>query len=350
MNLSVRKWIVAAAAVTAAMTATSSASADVRAGIEAWRAGNYEAAVREWRPLAEAGEPDAQFNMGQAYKLGRGVPLDVTQAQTWYERAARQGHAQAEANLGLILFQNNERERAMPWIRRSAERGDPRAQYVLGTAHFNGDLAQQDWPRAYALMRRAADQGLPQARTSLTEMDRHLSAEDRQRGIALAQQMATSSAHAGVAPGAPSIQPVIPPVPMRTPRLAANEPPIVRTPVPAPRAAPPRVQPRAEPRAEARPEPRPPVATPRAAPAPVQAAASGRWRVQLGAFSNQGNAERQWRAVRTRVSGLSGLQPFLVRAGAITRLQAGPLASRAAADRLCAAARSSGTDCLVVAP
>lgn len=314
MNLKARQWTFGAAAIAAAMTA-GAAFADVRAGIEAWRAGNYEAAVREWRPLADAGDGDAQFNMGQAYKLGRGVPVDLVQAQGWYERAARQGHAQAESNLGLLLFQNNQRERAMPWIRRAAERGDPRAQYVLGTAHFNGDLATRDWPRAYALMRRAADQGLPAARTSLTEMERHISAEDRQRGSALAREMAAATVQAA-------------------PRIAANQPPIARTPAPPP--------------ATERRQPPAPRAAP--APAPVRAAASGRWRVQLGAFSSPANAERQWRSVRTRVSGLSGLQPFLVRAGAVTRLQAGPLASRAAADRVCAAARVSGTACFVVAP
>lgn len=321
MNLKARQWTFGAAAIAAAMTA-SAALADVRAGIEAWRAGNYEAAVREWRPLADAGDGDAQFNMGQAYKLGRGVPVDLVQAQGWYERAARQGHAQAETNLGLLLFQNNQRERAMPWIRRAAERGDPRAQYVLGTAHFNGDLAARDWPRAYALMRRAADQGLPAARTSLTEMERHISAEDRQRGSALAREMAGATVQAA------------PPPPTQAPRVVANQPPIARTPAPPP--------------ATVRRQPPAPRAAP--APAPVRAAASGRWRVQLGAFSSQANAERQWRSVRTRVSGLSGLQPFLVRAGAVTRLQAGPLASRAAADRVCAAARASGTACFVVAP
>jgi cell division septation protein DedD len=54
--------------------------------------------------------------------------------------------------------------------------------------------------------------------------------------------------------------------------------------------------------------------------------------------------------VRGRVAGLSGLQPYLVRFGSITRLQAGPLASRGAADRLCASARSARIDCIVVAP
>ena len=56
------------------------ALADVKAGVDAWERGDYPAAVAEWRPLAVGGDPDAQFNLGQAYKLGRGVPVDLGQA------------------------------------------------------------------------------------------------------------------------------------------------------------------------------------------------------------------------------------------------------------------------------
>jgi hypothetical protein len=45
-------------------------------------------AVAIWRPLAEKGDADAAFNLGQAYRLGRGVPLDLAQAQSWFDRAA----------------------------------------------------------------------------------------------------------------------------------------------------------------------------------------------------------------------------------------------------------------------
>ena len=74
------------------------------------------------------------------------------------------------------------------------------------------------------------------------------------------------------------------------------------------------------------------------------ASSSGRWRVQLGAFSSEANARRAWNGVSAR---LPGLQPYFIRAGAVIRLQAGPLASRAAADRACAAARQA---CFAVAP
>jgi cell division protein FtsN len=377
MGSEARNWAFAAAAAAfvAAAGAGSAfayvqagdAAAGVRQGIDAWRAGDYAGAIAAWRPLAEAGNADAQFNLGQAYRLGRGVPSDMAQAQIWFERAARQGHAQAETNLGLTMFQSGQRQQAVPWLERAAERGDPRAQYYLGTAHFNGDLVALDWPRAYALMRRAADQGLPQARQSLTQMEPHLSAQDRQRGTALAQEMAAR------APATSSGAPID--APLRT--AEAPRPPLAGRPAPPPARTPRaretsrrssahcrrpssfgtiRRRPREAPKRPPRVRLLPPVPLRRLGPLlplprsrPHARRGGGRWRVQLGAFSNQANAERQWGAVR-RVGALSGLQRHVVRAGPVYRLQAGPFPDRASAQRACSAARASGHDCLVVAP
>ncbi len=100
------------------------AHADVKDGVDAWQAGDFAKAVAEWRPLALAGDADAQFNLGQAYKLGRGVPVDLVQAESWYRRAAKQGHLQAEDNLGLVIFTAGRQKEAMTYIIRSAERGE----------------------------------------------------------------------------------------------------------------------------------------------------------------------------------------------------------------------------------
>ena len=50
--------------------------------------------------------PTLSFNLGQAYRLGRGVLVDLGTAQTWLERAAEKGHVDAQTTLGLLLFQN----------------------------------------------------------------------------------------------------------------------------------------------------------------------------------------------------------------------------------------------------
>jgi cell division septation protein DedD len=93
--------------------------------------------------------------------------------------------------------------------------------------------------------------------------------------------------------------------------------------------------------------PHAPAATAHVEPRPAAPATGGRWRVQLGAFSSEAGARHAWSIVSAR---MGGLEPIFSRAGALTRLQAGPLADRAAADRACTQARSGGLACFAVAP
>lgn len=174
----------------AATIAAPALAQSVKDGVDAWQRGDYESAVRAWRPLAQSGDGDAAFDLAQAYKLGRGVPLDLAQAKTFYGMAARAGHIQGAANYGLLLFQDGDRKAALPWIVQASDAGDPRAQYVYGTALFNGDLVPKDWPKAYALMTRAAAAGLPQATTSLAQMDSFIPRPQRDQGMLLASDMA----------------------------------------------------------------------------------------------------------------------------------------------------------------
>ena len=68
------------------------ARADVKAGVDAWSAGDYARAVVEWQGPAAKGDPDALFNLAQAYRLGRGVEVDNARARRLYEEAAKLGH------------------------------------------------------------------------------------------------------------------------------------------------------------------------------------------------------------------------------------------------------------------
>src|SRR5262249_41356987 len=98
----------------ALLAAATGASADVKAGVDAWSRGAYARAVTEWKGPADRGDADAQFNLAQAYKLGRGVKVDLARAEELFGKAAAQGHLQAADNFGLLLFQRGERARAMP--------------------------------------------------------------------------------------------------------------------------------------------------------------------------------------------------------------------------------------------
>ena len=77
-------------------------------------------------------------------------------------------------------------------------------------------------------------------------------------------------------------------------------------------------------------------------------AATGDWRVQLGAFSDEGRARTLWSGLERQNASLTGLQPYLVKAGAVTKLQAGPFASQAAAKQVCDAVAKSGQACFAV--
>ena len=74
--------------------------ADYKAGEDAYNRGDFATALREWRPLAEQGDPIAQFRLGSLYENGDGVPRDFAKARQWYEKAAAKGHAGAQNNLG----------------------------------------------------------------------------------------------------------------------------------------------------------------------------------------------------------------------------------------------------------
>lgn len=327
------------------VAASTPAHADVKAGVDAWSRGEYKKAVENWRQMAIAGDPDAQFNLGQAYKLGRGVPVDLALAEEWYRKAAFQGHIQAEDAYGLTLFQNNKRDEAVRWLERSVARGEPRAQLVLGTMFFNGDAVKKDWVRAYALVSRAAASGLPQGGQTLGQMDQYIPADVRQQGITLARQYEAAADRpvdmpelAGQGSGG-----------MRGTELPASSfaeggearPALTASKTPAkPTRTPPRIVPS-------------PTVTAVPAPVAVPRAVAGKgWRVQFGAFRDEGNARGLWQQLQSKVGGMGSLQPIYARSGTLTKLQAGPLASSADAAQLCRAVsgKMPGTPCIPVAP
>lgn len=369
--------LLAGAAIAAISPAMAQAGGEgqVKAGVDAWSAGDYDAAVKAWQGPASKGDADAQYNLAQAYKLGRGVGIDLTKAESLYRKAAAQGHLQAGDNLGLLLFQSGRREEALPWVTASAERGDARAQYILGIATFNGDLVAKDWVRAYALMTRASQAGVPQARDALASMDKVIPLQQRQMGVSLAGDLERQAEEARAREVASADLGVAAPL-----RPSPEPAPVATTPVPPSNASgfpspavvtagadyanpvalgvPTPVKPKQTKRIvgsaiPVEPDPAPQVA---AAPAPaappkpaVAPAPAGQWKIQFGAFGNRANADALWARLSGRPE-LSGRSRFNVAAGGVTRLQAGPFASEAEARRACDALVSISRQCLVVRP
>jgi TPR repeat protein len=75
----------------------------------AYKRGDYETAMRLFRPLAEQGYAQAQHNLGSMYDNGQGVPQDYVLAHMWFNLAAAQGREIAKG-LRDIAAKNMTRE------------------------------------------------------------------------------------------------------------------------------------------------------------------------------------------------------------------------------------------------
>ncbi len=62
--------------------------ADVQAGIDAYKRGDYATALKEWQPLPEAGSTNAQYDLSHPNEKARGVLKDYAEVTTWYRKAA----------------------------------------------------------------------------------------------------------------------------------------------------------------------------------------------------------------------------------------------------------------------
>ena len=76
--------------------------ADFQAGFDAYNGGDYDTALKEFRPLAERGKAVAQWSLGIMYERGRSVPQDYVQAYRWYTLAAAKGLKEAVKGRDLL--------------------------------------------------------------------------------------------------------------------------------------------------------------------------------------------------------------------------------------------------------
>ena len=96
------------------------AVADFAMGVTAYKNGDFETALKEWRPLADQGFADAQWALASMYQYGDGVTQDFNTAFRWYRLAAEQGNAIAQNSLGEMYLQGQgvtqDRIRALMWF------------------------------------------------------------------------------------------------------------------------------------------------------------------------------------------------------------------------------------------
>ena len=70
--------------------------------VTAMRVGDFAEAYCIMRPLAEKGDPDAQYNIGWMYLNGYGLRINDNLALEWWKKAAAQGHTDASFSIGML--------------------------------------------------------------------------------------------------------------------------------------------------------------------------------------------------------------------------------------------------------
>jgi hypothetical protein len=161
--------------------ALSCAAAPVAAGASedgeaAYKRGDYTAAMRLSRPLAEQGNVKGQVALGIMYYLGQGVRRNIAEAEKWFRLAANQGDSGAQAMLGSMYVNGagvpKNYVEAMKWYRLSADQGDATGQLELGIMYHNGQGAPPNDAEAAKWLRLAAAQGNASARDKLAILRR----------------------------------------------------------------------------------------------------------------------------------------------------------------------------------
>ncbi len=143
--------------------------ADYQAGLAAYSRDDYATALREFKPLAEQGHAKAQAALGLMYAEGQGVALDYAEAVKWLRKAAEQGQATTLEGRRAIAL----------------------AQFALGGMYAGGAGVPQDYVLAHMWIILAASRFAPGSeRDAAAEIRNILAAEMTPAQIAEAQRLA----------------------------------------------------------------------------------------------------------------------------------------------------------------
>lgn len=178
---------------------------DSAAGMAAFKNKDYQRAYQEFKASADAGQAEAEFDLGVMYAQGLGVLRDLNAAASWYRKAADQGNAEAEFALGQMYAHgwgvprdtadairwfemansvdsdgpptdwlaiegygmDKDPAQAVFWYQKAANSGHPEAQYFLALQYASGKGVKKDEEQAERWISSSASQGYAAAMAEL---------------------------------------------------------------------------------------------------------------------------------------------------------------------------------------
>lgn len=108
---------------------------------------DYKTALNVWMPAAEAGDAEAQTNVGEIFERGLGASPNYKAAVIWYQKAAAQGNSRAQFNLGTLYEQGlgvqQDKLLALNWYRKAWGMPEDDLVYQSAAAEAQNELRQQ---------------------------------------------------------------------------------------------------------------------------------------------------------------------------------------------------------------
>lgn len=139
---------------------------DLEDGLAAYKAKDYAHTFVLLAPLADSGDREAQFVLGEMYRKGEGLSRSAQEALPLLTKSAEAGHAGAQLVLGQVYDTGEgvdpDPDAALQWLTRAAESGDAQGQLNLGL-HYIRVEAHRDFELAAKWIRLAAEQNEAEA-------------------------------------------------------------------------------------------------------------------------------------------------------------------------------------------
>ncbi len=135
---------------------------------------NQQKAFDLIKEAADENDPIAQYNMGIYHLNGLAVKKDTTEALKYIEKSAIQGLHFAQYKLAFLYYYGGNTikrdvSKGIEWLTLASDQGMPAAQYELSMIYYNGESGEitPDYNKAKELCRKAAEQGLPEAKLAM---------------------------------------------------------------------------------------------------------------------------------------------------------------------------------------
>lgn len=142
--------------------------------LEAYENENYSRAFELFEPLANGGDDDAQFYMGNMYEYGEGVEQSFEKAYEWFLKSAEAGDLDSQYRVATLYRDGDGVEadelKAFEWFMKAAQQGHMRSQFMVGLRLDLGEVVEQDHEQAAYWYQQSADQGEATAKAYLGEL------------------------------------------------------------------------------------------------------------------------------------------------------------------------------------